>query len=87
MRHKDFDATLETALQRIRKQTEEQAREYFRKKFDHALTTNDADALVFWSSVFATWKNAPLTDQTRYLTLSMAVQAPYLPKWPHGYDA
>ena len=80
MRHKDFDVMLETALKSVRTQTKEQTREYFCNKFNDAITTNDADALVFWSSVFVIWKGAPLSDQTRYLSLSMAVQAPYLPK-------
>lgn len=81
MRHEDFDATLETVLKSVRAQTKEQAGEYFCNKLNDAITTNDADALVFWSSVFVIWKGAPLSDRTRYLSLSMAVQAPYLPEW------
>jgi hypothetical protein len=77
MRHDDFEALLETALEGVRGQTEDQAKEYFCKKVNHAVTTDDADALVFWSAVFVVWKNAPLTDATRYLSLSMAVQAPF----------
>lgn len=77
MRHDNFEAMLETALEGVKGQTEDQARDYFCKKFSHAVTMNDADALVFWSAVFVVWKNAPLTDATRYLSLSMAVQAPF----------
>jgi hypothetical protein len=86
MRHDDFEAVLETALEGVRRQTEDQAREYFCKKFNYAVTTNDADALVFWSAVFVIWKNAPLTDATRYLSLSMAVQAPFANS-SNQYDA
>jgi len=86
MRHNDFETMLETALKGVRGQTEDQAREYFCKKLSHAVTTNNADALVFWSAVFVVWKNAPLTDETRYLSLSMAVQAPFA-KSSNQYDA
>ncbi len=86
MRHDDFEAIFETALEGVRGQTEDQAREDFREKFSHAVMTNDADALVFWSAVFVVWKNAPLTDATRYLSLSMAVQAPFANSSNH-YDA
>jgi hypothetical protein len=81
MRHDNIEAMVKTVLEGIQKQTEDQAREYFSTKLGYAVTTNDADALVFWSAVFAVWKNAPLTDATRYLSLSMAVQAPYIPKY------
>ena len=64
MRHDDFDAKLETVLEKVKEQTEDQAREYFCRKFNFAVAMNDADALVFWSAVLVVWKNAPLTDAT-----------------------